>query len=637
MLPPRKKQNHLFAGGGQFARARHLELSVVYPKLSRAAEETIEIRIDDCEDSGNSIIQTTKETLKDIGEKFEISQYQHGETEVRCTYNPRFTCTQGLDLYQMVQSEIKAADGELLVLGKHDKLRGEEAEFSLVRMLFKHAPCDTLLIRLGESKGENCKNILVPAAGGPHSLVALKWSEQIAMENNGQLTALHIEPDMGNEAEDVGQYRLRNILNCAEVELTSWVKTKVIVADNVPQGIGSAAQEGYDLLIVGASDRGFIRKILFGSVRDHLFAGPNAIAVGALRRSRPWTTRFRASLEGWLDLRVPQMDRETRIALVDHLQTGSRWNFDFMAMMGLATTIAAFGLIQSSTAVVIGAMLVAPLMMPLIASGLALVQGNVPLIRESIQSIMYGFLLALGIGFSCGLLSPLRQLTSEMAARGNPNLFDLGVAFVSGMAAAYAMSRPKLSASLPGVAIAAALVPPLATTGIALGFGEPSVARGAAMLFATNVVAIILGASVIFYACGVRGNQGRGQPRLWVRRSILGLVLATIVLAIPLASVIVARISEHEIPKLNVSTELWEKVQTHVEVIPENRFLRIAPARIGKEWVLDITIESSRPPSAQFVADLANYISDSLERQVRIRVHTQLVNEGRGVMSTREK
>ena len=104
------------------------------------------------------------------------------------------------------------------------------------------------------------------------------------------------------------------------------------------------------------------------------------------------------------------------------------------------------------------------------------------------------------------------------------------------MAAAYAYARPRLIAALPGVAIAAALVPPIATTGLAVAFGEWGVGLGAALLFATNVVAIILGASLSFYATGLRGRRRVGR---WASRVFIGLVVALLILAIPLASYLI--------------------------------------------------------------------------------------------------
>ena len=192
-----------------------------------------------------------------------------------------------------------------------------------------------------------------------------------------------------------------------------------------------------------------------------------------------------------LRLRVPQLTREDRIAVFEKLQNSSRWNFDFMALICLSTAIAALGLIVNSTAVVIGAMLVAPLMTPILGSGLALVQGNAPLVLDCVRSILLGFLFALVIGAAVGFTALLfpgyGQLTPELAARGRPGAPDMLIALFSGIAASYCIARPNLASALAGVAIAAALVPPIATTGISLAWGNFMNATGSALLFGINV------------------------------------------------------------------------------------------------------------------------------------------------------
>jgi uncharacterized hydrophobic protein (TIGR00271 family) len=210
--------------------------------------------------------------------------------------------------------------------------------------------------------------------------------------------------------------------------------------------------------------------------------------------------------------------------------------------MFLATAIAALGLLQDSTAVVVGAMLVAPLMTPIVGAGLSLVQGNMVLARHAVKAIISGFILALLVGMVIGVLTPGVSLNHELLGRGNPNTLDLAIAFFSGIAAAYALSRPNLSAALPGVAIAAALVQPVATIGIALVIGEFSVAQGAALLFGTNVVAIIIGSALVLHLVGIRAAP-TSAPRIWASRTLLVLFLLFVVLAVPLSSVIIGRIS----------------------------------------------------------------------------------------------
>ena len=144
------------------------------------------------------------------------------------------------------------------------------------------------------------------------------------------------------------------------------------------------------------------------------------------------------------------------------------------------------------------------------------------------------------MGIVLGICVPQHSLTSEILARGNPNILDLLVALVSGIAGAYAMARPNLSAALPGVAIAAALVPPIASSGIAMAMGNMDVSMGALLLFGTNVVAIILSTAAALYAVGIRPRSDQAQGKTWVVRIVLGLMATATVLAIPLMAVMIA-------------------------------------------------------------------------------------------------
>ena len=110
------------------------------------------------------------------------------------------------------------------------------------------------------------------------------------------------------------------------------------------------------------------------------------------------------------------------------------------------------------------------------------------------------------------------QLTPELAARGKPGLPDMLIALFSGVAASYCIARPNLASALAGVAIAAALVPPIATTGISLAWGNYMNATGSALLFGINVLAIILGAALSFYGAGIRGNTHFSGRQLWTSR-----------------------------------------------------------------------------------------------------------------------
>jgi uncharacterized hydrophobic protein (TIGR00271 family) len=268
-------------------------------------------------------------------------------------------------------------------------------------------------------------------------------------------------------------------------------------------------------------------------------------------------------------------------------------------------------------------MLVAPLMTPMLGAGLGIVQGNILLVRDAARSIGNGFLLALIIGFIFGLAVPMRELTHELLARGAPNLLDLIVALLSGIAAAYAYGRPGLMGALAGVAIAAALVPPIATTGIALAQGYADVARGAALLFGTNLVAIVLGAATAFWVLGIRGNRHRGRRRLWARRAVLGLILMVLVLSFPLASTLIGRLTERRDPFHQL---LADRV---AELMPSATVESVEPVRVGAGNALVVRMASPGPAPVGLAAELADLLRRHAGTEVRVRVETRLIDEAR--------
>lgn len=178
----------------------------------------------------------------------------------------------------------------------------------------------------------------------------------------------------------------------------------------------------------------------------------------------------------------------------------------FFALMLFASVIASMGVITDSTAVVIGAMLIAPLMTPLMGMAISLVMGWPNRLAHSALIAFGGILLAIGIGVALGLTAPARIDTAtnlQILARTSPTDLDLIIAIAAGAAGAYGLSRPDVSDALPGVAIAIALVPPLSVVGISYSQGDWAAGNGALLLFATNMIAILLVGGLTFVFTGV--------------------------------------------------------------------------------------------------------------------------------------
>lgn len=443
--------------------------------------------------------------------------------------------------------------GNLLVIGKQLSARSNQAEEGrLVRQLFDVAPCTTLLLRLGNHDGSHCQSLLVPTRNGEQAGAAMRLGYAMSRKHEAIMRAITVEPHVGPDARALGQAVLSRALKRGKVdEEDTRVIRKIVLANDVSRAIADEAEAAAtDLLLLGSAKGVGLRRRLFGTVPDNLFNRPGGMAVGVIRDALPAGQALGGKVERWLGHYLPPLSRDQRLEMFEKLQVGSSLSIDFIVLISLSTLIAALGLVQGSAAVVIGAMLVAPLMTPLLGAGLGLVQGNVPMIRSCVLSIIVGFFIAFIVGCFIGLvtypwlgieyvdewlsyvLKPSTPLlhTSELISRTEPGILDLGVAFVSGIAASFCLARPGLSSALAGVAIAAALVPPIATSGIALAYVGWVASGLAALLFTTNVVAIILGSSLTFFLIGIRGIS---EPKaVFGRRIILTLFLGFIVLSI---------------------------------------------------------------------------------------------------------
>jgi uncharacterized hydrophobic protein (TIGR00271 family) len=221
-------------------------------------------------------------------------------------------------------------------------------------------------------------------------------------------------------------------------------------------------------------------------------------------------------------------DEEDFKELFVQLREGARLSGSYISLMVLSTLIASFGMFLSSAAVVIGAMVLAPLMAPIISLAMGLVRSERGLLRGAAFTIAGGVLLSLGVAAVVALLIPIERVTSEIAARLEPSLLDLGVAVACGVAGAYAHARESVMKSLPGVAIAVALVPPLCVAGIGLGWLDLRVVQGAFLLFVTNLVGIALAASLTFLVLGY-------APIVRARRGLVISLLMLLLVSIPLS------------------------------------------------------------------------------------------------------
>ncbi|MBA1421229.1 MAG: TIGR00341 family protein [Epsilonproteobacteria bacterium] len=221
--------------------------------------------------------------------------------------------------------------------------------------------------------------------------------------------------------------------------------------------------------------------------------------------------------------------REQYASLFTNLREESKVSQNFMVLLILATMIATFGLFINSSSVIIGAMLLAPLMQPIVSLSMGVLRQDSTLEVNGAKTIAIGVSAVLATAALIALFTPIERLTSEMAGRLSPTILDLFVAIVSGAAAAYAKSNEKILGSLAGVAIAVALVPPIAVAGIGLGWADWHMFYSAFLLFITNLVGIVLAAAFVFAILGF-------SPLHLAKKGMFVWLIIVVLVSIPLYS-----------------------------------------------------------------------------------------------------
>ena len=288
----------------------------------------------------------------------------------------------------------------------------------------------------------------------------------------------------------------------------------------------------------------------------------------------------------------------------------------FVSLMMLSTAIAVFGILADSTAVVIGAMLVAPLMFPVLGGAAAIVMGWPRRIVSRALLVAAGSVMAVVLAAMISFVIPggISPLPTELMARTSPNLLDLGIALAAGAAGAYGQVRRHAAEALTGVAVAVALVPPLAVVGITLQLTEWQLALGATLLFFANIVGIVIAAAATFIAAGfVPGrNPLKGHPQ--IVRAISWAAIAAIIVVIPLqfgrGSLLAVTDPTAEVTE--IVEEYVERYGSTTEVVGVDVDVTDALTRV------DVVVASSL--TTPLVDPLAQEISDQLSGPVSLRL-----------------
>jgi uncharacterized hydrophobic protein (TIGR00271 family) len=234
----------------------------------------------------------------------------------------------------------------------------------------------------------------------------------------------------------------------------------------------------------------------------------------------------------WLAKKASKIDHAE---VLKDIYLDSSITASYFLILTIANWIALSGLITNSAAVIIGAMLISPLMSPILNIGFAFITGDRFVWLKSLKKIVFGVALTLVTAAIATYLSPLKEVTNEILSRTRPNLYDLIIALLAGAAGAAALCTKKNYLTIvPGVAIATAVIPPLSVAGFGIGTWNVRIFAGGFFLFFTNFVAIIIATCVVFFIYGFRPAVVGEESLVQLKRRVSVLASVLFVISLPL-------------------------------------------------------------------------------------------------------
>ncbi len=513
----------------------------------------------------------------------------------------------------------EARPAALLVNWRGEPSRGRYLLGRTLDPVIEYAPCNVLVARVREKPREfaermaRLRRILVPASGGPNAPLAIRLARELAP--GADVTALRVAHTHLGAAAVTAQWTilqevLENVPNRERVE------PQVEHSADVVDGILRVARDDYDLVLVGAAGGSLVDRLLFGNVPQEL-GQKLPLPLIVVRRDDPAGLGLLRRARWRLINTLPQLALDERVAVYHQVRRNARSNTDFYAMMTLASAIVSLGLLLNSPAVIIGGMIMAPTMLPIVGISLGVIQGDAWLLRTALRTTILGVLLSLAVSAAVGVLIPALQATPEMIARSAPSLLDLAVALASGAAAAYAFSRRNVATVLPGVAVAVSLEPPLATVGLAMVLGDGRLATGALLLYLANLVAIVAAAGLLFLWMGFRLEPGRAGDR----RTFRGGLLSTTLLLTAI-TLILTFLSVSSVRNATLRNRIDSTLRSQVASLGDEVALVAWNTGDGTPGVMEVnvSVQSSRDITPQEALDVQRALSSRLGQPVALEL-----------------
>jgi uncharacterized hydrophobic protein (TIGR00271 family) len=311
-----------------------------------------------------------------------------------------------------------------------------------------------------------------------------------------------------------------------------------------------------------------------------------------------------SSVRGYI--RLARRNREDEEVVRSQLLMESQADITYFVLIIGSCAIATLGLIANSVAVIIGAMVVAPLMLPIRALAFGALEGDGVLIRRGLLALSGGTAVALMLSAGLGWLLQFGSFGSEILARSRPNLLDLGIAVVAGWISGYAKVQPKISSSLAGTAIAVALMPPLCVVGLGLSKAAFDLSMGAMLLYLTNLLGIMLSCMITFWLVGY-------TPLAEARRGLILAIACTGAITIPLT------ISSFQlIRQIRLENSLRSALVNRTLT-----FQRVELLELSTNWLMtppevQLVVRADEPVTPKQVMLLEEFVEKEMKRYFRL-------------------
>ena len=318
---------------------------------------------------------------------------------------------------------------------------------------------------------------------------------------------------------------------------------------------------------------------------------------------------MKENVKKYLELFRVSLDRQPKV--IEQVKIEAKGDLDFFTLSFFAAVIITLGLILNNVAVIIGGMLIAPLVWPMIALALGMVRGGMRLFEQALLNILKVCLLTLLISFLIGLLSPFKEFGSEVLSRTQPTILELVVALAAGFVAAFVVSYPKLGNFIAGVVIAAAIVPPLCVVGLSFASSSLAQAGGAFLLFIANLIAVVLSASLFFYLANFQplkseaSYERRKGQLFW---SMLFLVIILIPLVIITRNIIVKN-RQYKVVQEVLVTSLEEGKLVELDIINKEESLFVSA-----------TLRAQSNITSRQMDRLINLLAEKLNKSVNLQI-----------------